>query len=297
MRQLYKIKKRITGLLACVQMLFSDRIDVPPVVAEIMPLKRRSPKKTIEWLLNIIYEIMHKATHPNQNSKTTQISGIFLFCALSSSFAQIGINTTSPTRDLDVNGDLRIRNLPSQNVNESNFLTTDANGNIGQSTAYILSDVDAVIASTNVDRTVTGLGIRDNVPLGLSIRTTIPANKEGLVIIQYSVPVGISSFTEPRGYYGIRFLRNGVEAVEGSRKFSMMKEGHANMVSVSNVYVEHFSPRPNDRTITFNCKGYIEQRSGSGANRSHTYRFNMWSTGTPNFNWGRATISKQVFIR
>ncbi|AZA80571.1 hypothetical protein C1637_12975 [Chryseobacterium lactis] len=43
--------------------------------------------------------------------------------------AQIGINTSSPTSTLDVNGNLRVRTIPQGNSNDY-YLTTDQNGNI-----------------------------------------------------------------------------------------------------------------------------------------------------------------------
>ncbi|WP_378103242.1 hypothetical protein [Chryseobacterium sp. sg2396] len=43
--------------------------------------------------------------------------------------SQVGINTDSPTKMLDVNGDLRIRMLPQGN-NSQSLLITDSNGNM-----------------------------------------------------------------------------------------------------------------------------------------------------------------------
>ncbi|MBJ5579823.1 hypothetical protein JGG64_23465, partial [Salmonella enterica subsp. enterica serovar Derby] len=43
--------------------------------------------------------------------------------------AQVGINTTSPTKPLDINGELRIRTL-NQGTNTDNLLTADADGNV-----------------------------------------------------------------------------------------------------------------------------------------------------------------------
>lgn len=43
--------------------------------------------------------------------------------------AQVGINTTTPTKSLDINGELRIRTLPV-GVAADDILSTDANGNV-----------------------------------------------------------------------------------------------------------------------------------------------------------------------
>jgi microcystin-dependent protein len=46
-------------------------------------------------------------------------------------FAQVGINTESPTRTLDVNGDMRVRSLPSTTTtSDKSMLSVDTNGNI-----------------------------------------------------------------------------------------------------------------------------------------------------------------------
>ena len=52
--------------------------------------------------------------------------------------AQVGINTTTPTKDLDINGELRIRTTP--NVVSSTSLTVDVDGNVGKSNNYVLYD-------------------------------------------------------------------------------------------------------------------------------------------------------------
>jgi hypothetical protein len=44
-------------------------------------------------------------------------------------YAQVGINTTSPTKPLDINGELRVRTLPI-GLESDNILSTDTDGNI-----------------------------------------------------------------------------------------------------------------------------------------------------------------------
>ncbi len=208
--------------------------------------------------------------------------------------AQVGIGTTTPTKDLDVNGELRIRNLPA--ISNPSFLASDANGNVGVVSIYTLYDVVQDVATGPVDQPVVGISTINNVNLGLSVTTTIPANKEAVIFVNYSVPVGISTFTGPVGYYGIRFLRNGIEEQSGSRKYTIYTESggpSVKMVTVSNVYVETLTPSAVDRTFTFALNGYIEQIVAG----SHTYRFNMWSNTGINFNWGFGTLSATVYVR
>ena len=134
----------------------------------------------------------------------------------------------------------------------------------------------------------------DNIDLGLSKTIVIPANTDAAVIITYSVPIGISTFTNPIGYYGIRFLKDGVEAIQGSRKFSCIRNAGANMVTVSNTYIENFTSNALSRSINYSLNGYIENLS-SGTN--HTFRFNMWNPTGSNYNWGIATITTVVYIK
>lgn len=228
--------------------------------------------------------------------KTKLYLSIILILTSTFSFAQVGINTTSPTKDLDINGELRIRNLPTQTNNA--LIVADEEGNIGKLKAYMISDIGTTVATTNVDVTINPspiIEVRNDINLGLSTTVTIPANTDGFVFITYSVPIGISTFTTPRGYYGIRFLKNGIEVPGGSRKFSIIiSPTTSNMASVSATYTENFVGSPIQRTITYTLNGYIEQIQDS---IDHSFRFNMWAPTGDNFNWGRAAITKQVYLR
>ncbi|MET3037783.1 hypothetical protein ABXT08_16925 [Chryseobacterium sp. NRRL B-14859] len=57
---------------------------------------------------------------------------LFMTILLSfSAYSQIGVNTSTPTKSLDVNGELRVRTLPTQVApNISKLLTSDTIGNI-----------------------------------------------------------------------------------------------------------------------------------------------------------------------
>ncbi|RMA66304.1 hypothetical protein [Ulvibacter antarcticus] len=63
--------------------------------------------------------------------KFSVVSLLLLFIALSNiGYAQVGVNTASPTKELDVNGELRIRNTPDGDKLSDVFLSTDASGNV-----------------------------------------------------------------------------------------------------------------------------------------------------------------------
>ena len=218
------------------------------------------------------------------------INGVFLFIG-NLCLSQVGIGTASPTKELDVNGQLRIRNLPY--LIDSEFLACDNLGNIGKYRPMLISDISSVIASSNIDILINTSTIINNINLGLSTTIFIPANKEAIIIIDYSVPIGVSSFTNPIGYYGITFRKNGSEEVVGSRKFSFNINENANMVTVFNHYVENFTSSSTDRYITYSLNGYVETHNNS----SNTFRFNMWDSLGENYNWGKATLSKMVYLR
>lgn len=213
-------------------------------------------------------------------------------------FSQVGIGTANPTKDLDINGELRIRNLPTNNQSTS-VLTTDVDGNVTKSQSFILWELDSQVATAPVNYTTNTVVTVNNIDLGLSLTVNIPANVEAKIIINYSVPIGIANFSQAIGYYGIRFLKDGVEAPAGSRKFSVLnnfsnQETTANMITVSNIYTENLPSSNVARTIVFSLNGYIEKFNG---NTTNAFRFNMWSAAPPNFNWGRATLTKTVYIK
>jgi len=42
----------------------------------------------------------------------------------------VGVNTQTPTRNLDVNGNVRIRVIPSSTSSSDNYMVTDTDGNV-----------------------------------------------------------------------------------------------------------------------------------------------------------------------
>ncbi|MFK7049386.1 hypothetical protein FLACOL_02287 [Flavobacterium columnare] len=213
----------------------------------------------------------------------------------------LGIGTASPTSTLDINGSLRVRNIPTT-TSSTQILTSDSSGNIATFNSYLPSDVDGIVASNPVSYSISTPGTVNNINLGLSTSISLPANKSCMIIINYSVPIGISNFPKQEvvGYYGIRFLKNGVEAEAGSRKSTIVNNyevsspygSTADMLTVSNTYIEKLTTGASPVNITYSLNGYIEYYSSFNS----TFLFNMWSSSPPNYNWGRATITKQVYI-
>lgn len=77
------------------------------------------------------------------NQKNIEMKNLFISLIIVVSatglFAQnIGIGTTTPTKTLDVNGDVRVRNLPVGNGMTDNYITVDVNGNLRRVAATTL---------------------------------------------------------------------------------------------------------------------------------------------------------------
>ena len=68
------------------------------------------------------------------------------------------------------------------------------------------------------------------------------------------------------------------------------------MSTITNSYVENFSSLADDLVVKYSIKGYIEQYSEQ-SNLSYSYKFNMWQPGNSNYNWGKASVSYQVYIK
>ncbi|MEZ4857881.1 MAG: hypothetical protein R2781_03650 [Flavobacteriaceae bacterium] len=233
----------------------------------------------------------------------------FLFFVSYITIAQVGINTTAPTKHLDINGELRVRDLPVAN-SSLNLITSDSQGNMGKITdAKLLKNIyyqEATSVRTQYVST-TGPYTKNDVNLFLSNTITIPANTKAIVIVNYSTPIGAigGATTKVNGYMGVRFLKNGVEAPAGSRKFTVPDVYRDpigagtyecyNMLTIGATYTETIDNSANSSSlnVTYSLNGYIEQGYST---LPVTYFFNMWSTSGDNFNWGRGSINTQLYL-
>ncbi|MEN5306537.1 hypothetical protein ABE425_03420 [Chryseobacterium cucumeris] len=166
-----------------------------------------------------------------------------------------------------------------------------------QTTDYVLSQVVAVAATAPVDQGAVGVGnIIDNINLGLSSTVVVPANSTAKILMTYTVPMGTypanNSNTVVNGYYGIRFLKNGVEAPMGSRKYSVpYSSSGSHMTSVSGSFSETVVNNGSSPiNIVYTLNGYVEGTVS-------TTRFNMWASSGNNFNWGKGSLSGTVFAK
>ncbi|WP_330747396.1 hypothetical protein [Chryseobacterium sp. CP-77] len=165
-----------------------------------------------------------------------------------------------------------------------------------QTTDYQLLGVFTDSATAPVGQPALGNGvIVNNIDLGLSVSVTIPANSTAKILVDYSVPMGTSvpsNGVPITGYFGIRFLKDGTEAPEGSRKFTLPEGTSASeMVSVSGKFSESYNnTSASPVTVTYTLNGYAESNS-------YPIRFNMWSATGTNFNWGKASMAATVFTK
>ncbi|WP_407846690.1 hypothetical protein [Chryseobacterium sp. KCF3-3] len=119
-----------------------------------------------------------------KNTKVTSLAAVLL--GLSTSvFAQtgnVGINTTSPTKTLDINGQLRVRDLPV--IPAGTPLVADGNGNVGMfkpvdPNDFILYNIDSNVrqnTSANVPLTSILNTVQTNAQDGGTGTTIQPAN-------------------------------------------------------------------------------------------------------------------------
>ncbi len=180
---------------------------------------------------------------------------------------------------------------------------------------YMLFSAYSDLADNRVDYTHPDDNsyIKDDLDLGLEVAVTIPAQTTSQVIVNYSTPVGTFGLIDGEntyerktaGYYGIRFLKDGLEQLSGSRKYSIpLIAGGVRMVSIGATYVEYLeNPSSEDIEVTYSLNGYIEKLN---TDINENFRFNMWvdpphSTNPAdpgyNYNWGTGTISAQVYVK
>lgn len=185
----------------------------------------------------------------------TTLSLLFYFC----SFAQVGIGTTDPTKDLDVNGELRVRNLPPITSNE--FLVSDPEGNVGSTTLIInLPNFQRIVlpspVTTIVDTNTTGVYFDNDIDIQMFVTAVVSPGQRAYIKVLYSVP--ISNSGESVGDIGIFFQRNGVTQLLSSRSESA---GVSNYIAC--IFYEYVDNRNGSTPVSvlYELRGYINQTS------------------------------------
>ncbi|WP_223599067.1 hypothetical protein [Chryseobacterium sp. GVT01B] len=256
--------------------------------------------------------------------------------SLNAQTGSVGINTNNPDPSavLDINSankGLLIPRVSLQSLTDGTTVPSPANGlfvyntnsnlssgtglytNSGTAVApswhtflpysvnYVLDNAYSTTATNSIQYVFPASGTTvNNIDLALGLTVAIPAMSTVQIVVTYSTPIGFSKPASDTfgGYMGVRFLRNGVEAQGGSRKYSINQifnqtSGSYIMTSVGATFVETVTNNTSTvGTVTYNLNGYIEKSQGTNA---ETFIFNMFSATGGNFNWGRGTMSAQVF--
>ncbi|ANF51421.1 hypothetical protein A0O34_13290 [Chryseobacterium glaciei] len=106
--------------------------------------------------------------------------------------AQVGINTPTPTRTIDVNGTSRMRVITdkSADTNYTQVLTTDTNGNVDYVPKSSLNQQYVQLFNLTTLPAV----LNNNNTLASTISTqSITLTKTALVMINFSVPISLSA--------------------------------------------------------------------------------------------------------
>jgi len=130
---------------------------------------------------------------------------------LTNTYAQVGINTNSPTKSLDVNGDARIRQIDDVTDSPSHLLTTDDDGNIKKvETTIVSSGIPANyspklagIFRLTTDLSCTAICNRRAIPFNQNVLTNdeyLQINSNGVYTI---LSTGLYQFTVQFGVNGV----------------------------------------------------------------------------------------------
>lgn len=219
-------------------------------------------------------------------------------------FSQVGIGTVNPSAMLDVNGDVRVRDLPDSD--SSVFVVASPDGTLGKKNVEFDIIENTHFATSPVTRNIftEGSNYVGNIDLGLSISISIPENRKAIINLVIEVPAGtVSGYHLPNGYIGMNFYRNGFNLDDYDSKFSFGDLRTTNFTSVDmnkiiTSYSETIVPQAAAQTINYSVRGFIDQIHAlyTSSGNSIGYRFNMWSASGNNYGWGRAKIQYKITL-
>jgi hypothetical protein len=225
------------------------------------------------------------------------------------SSGNVGIGATAPTEKLDVNGNVRFRDVIEEQklLSTDKIMVLDASGvakkisidYLKPEDTFTLDNVYFNVANSPAIYTFTSSSSNtNNINLGSYSRVvTIRPKTRAKIIINYSVPLGTqeTNCTSPDNvsYLGITFRKNNSEVDSGSRKISIRGlSSAARMGTVSGIFSEEITNNgTTNLQVTYNLTGYAEG-AGSG---SCNVIFNMRNSTSPNYNWGHGSMATQVF--
>lgn len=157
--------------------------------------------------------------------------------------AQVGINTTTPSRTLDVNGSLRVRTQTDQSSNSvyDNVLISDANGNVDYVKKNVLNQQMVQLFNLTSLPAVNAGGSGSPSPVSIS-NQSVTLSKPAFVMINYSVPITLSAAPSDGRLKVLRTHLN----VNGT-----------NVMRSTNTYTNSTSTGTNITGIFYNTGSYI----------------------------------------
>lgn len=226
----------------------------------------------------------------------------------------VGMGTSTPAQKLEVNGNVKFNAVPNatsvDNTDRIMVLQSDGTGkkvplaSLQPPNAYTPRGIFSYQAPNPVlyalNTSYPTQTIINNIDIGYNIFTVyIPANTSSLILFNYSIPNGLTNSTgdnlalNTSGaiFQGIRFLKDGVEEPNGSRKF--LQTG---VSCVSGIYSETIdNPTSSLIAIVYSIQGYLEINPGTNLPSGAFARFNMNKATGANYNWGKGILTLQQF--
>lgn len=211
---------------------------------------------------------------------------VLMLCLAGVLHAQIGVNTLTPTTDLDVNGSVRLRKLNTDS-DLYRLLVADTDGNLAtvnnEKGAYQMTDVYFKTINKKITTVVKEARFETlktpSIELGLDIEVVIEPNSMVIVSMDYNVPVVIEEVEVGKkpAYVGLTLVKESsdlnmgiTEIGEGSRKFTIYgvnkEDDHVKLIAmpITGSAADVVENRTDDQIrIKYSVKGYIESGGDS----------------------------------
>lgn len=212
---------------------------------------------------------------------------------------KVGINIETPSNTLDINGDTRVRNLtPTVDVESIEPIGADKNGVLTRIPTQSFVEAGNIFATLPKDILVNGVaGTQYRPELGVEHTVVVPKGKKYGVVLQVSVPIGItpesalglgnveveakdgSNLIFPRrisGYYGININKkidtgSYTEMVGASRKVAMPDRSDIGVYPMTTIQTQYYdiidnSQGTENKTVSYRLNGYVEKGYGATHN-------------------------------
>ncbi|AZB32507.1 MULTISPECIES: hypothetical protein [Chryseobacterium] len=193
-------------------------------------------------------------------------------------FSQVGINTPSPTKTLDVNGDMRIRNVSSTNSDNIDFLVKDNEGNISSvSRSFFSQSVSGVLSNIfylqGTNPVTINVGSTSAVP-GLAFNYTIKKGEKKILLFTINGSVRaevLATGAAGQGIFGL-FDENNAKITSGYANFSDIVISNDRLLN---------APFP----VSFQKQVIIDNSTGSSdITKTYIVKYTAWATKTTDVN-------------